>query len=539
MPATTLHIRDLGLTSYNDALVLQRALCSGTNDNYMLLCEHDDVITLGRHANEKFLLDTGDTPVVRVERGGEATWHGRGQLVGYPVVNLEEAVGDKTRSSQWVFQIEELLITSLTSLGLLDCSRSERGRGVWCNGRKIASVGVRVASGRSMHGFSLNVSNDSSGFSKIIPCGITDVEMTNLHLEGIEASMSQVSDAICAHIGLLFPGKNMDVHRASSSYRVPRSTLEVVRRNKGDLSATGLSISTRKPEWLKKNLQEDGAYLATRSSLSKRGLVTVCEEAGCPNLRECWSQGTATFMINGASCTRNCGFCLVDTSRPLALDPMEPAKVAAAVAEMGLEYVVVTAVARDDLDDGGASAFCEVIEAVRASTPSCLIEVLIPDFQGNTDALERVFNARPDVLNHNVETVLRLTGAVRSRATYTRSLSVLAMAKKAGLVTKSGVMMGLGETDEEIVECLRDLANVGVDVVTLGQYLRPSSEHLPVARWVHPTIFSQMAEDGVNLGIGHVEAGPFVRSSYHAKDSHYVAVELRTARSAALAPASF
>jgi len=218
---------------------------------------------------------------------------------------------------------------------------------------------------------------------------------------------------------------------------------------------------------------------------------------------------------------------------------MEPAKVAAAVAEMGLEYVVVTAVARDDLDDGGASAFCEVIEAVRASTPSCLIEVLIPDFQGNTNALERVFNARPDVLNHNVETVLRLTGAVRSRATYTRSLSVLAMAKKAGLVTKSGVMMGLGETDEEIVECLRDLANVGVDVVTLGQYLRPSSEHLPVARWVHPTIFSQMAEDGVNLGIGHVEAGPFVRSSYHAKDSHYVAVELRTARSAALAPASF
>ena len=243
-------------------------------------------------------------------------------------------------------------------------------------------------------------------------------------------------------------------------------------------------------------------------------------------------------MINGASCTRNCGFCLVDTSRPLALDPLEPTKVAAAVVEMGLEYVVVTAVARDDLDDGGASAFCEVIEAVRAAAPSCLIEVLIPDFQGNTHALESVFSTRPDVLNHNVETVLRLTGSVRSRATYTRSLSVLAMAKKAGLVTKSGVMMGLGETDEEIVECLRDLANVGVDVVTLGQYLRPSGEHLPVARWVHPTTFSQMAEEGVKLGIGHVEAGPFVRSSYHAKDSHFVTVELRTAKSSALEPAS-
>ena len=183
MPATTLHIRDLGLTSYNDALVLQRALCSGTNDNYMLLCEHDDVITLGRHANEKFLLDTGDTPVVRVERGGEATWHGRGQLVGYPVVNLDEAVGAKTRSAQWVFQIEELLIASLTSLGLKNCVRSERGRGVWCNDRKIASVGVRVTAGRSMHGFSLNVSNDSSGFSKIIPCGIADAEVTSLRNE--------------------------------------------------------------------------------------------------------------------------------------------------------------------------------------------------------------------------------------------------------------------------------------------------------------------------------------------------------------------
>lgn len=527
MTDVALHIRELGFVTYDDALVLQRALCASTNDNYLLLCEHDDVITLGRHAKEEYLLDTGNTPVVRVERGGEATWHGKGQLVGYPIVSLKDAVGDPTRSSQWVNLIEELLIVTLDSLGVHGCERSDLGRGVWRHGRKIASVGVRVTGGRSMHGFSLNISNDRDGFSKIIPCGISGVEMTNLRLEGSDATIADVSSAICAHAGLLFPGKDIDIQRASAGYRLPRLALQPVLLPSVETTSQGLSISSRKPEWLKKNLQEEGAYLSTRSSLTKRGLVTVCEEAGCPNLRECWSQGTATFMINGASCTRNCGFCLVDTSKPLPLDSGEPAKVAAAVLEMGLEYVVVTAVARDDLADGGALAFCEVIEAIRAASPGCLIEVLIPDFQGNVQALKRVFDSKPDVLNHNVETVLRLTGPVRSRATYARSLSVLTMAKKAGLVTKSGVMMGLGETDAEIIACLRDLANVGLDVATIGQYLRPSAKHLPVERWVHPMTFTQMAEEGVALGIGHVEAGPFVRSSYHAKDSHSVAIQLR------------
>jgi lipoic acid synthetase len=249
------------------------------------------------------------------------------------------------------------------------------------------------------------------------------------------------------------------------------------------------------------------------------GLVTVCEEAGCPNLSECWADGTATFMINGERCTRACGFCLVDTRHPEPPDPGEPARVAEAVERMGLRYAVVTTVARDDLADGGASQFVATIRAIRARTPGVSVEVLISDCKGDPASLQAIFDERPDVLNHNLETVARLQRAARPSAGYARSLSVLARAKAAGLTTKSSLVVSMGETPAEVVEALADLRGVGVDIVTVGQYLRPTAQHLPVARWWTPDELTELKVAGEAMGIGHVEAGPLVRSSYHARQS--------------------
>jgi lipoic acid synthetase len=249
------------------------------------------------------------------------------------------------------------------------------------------------------------------------------------------------------------------------------------------------------------------------------GLVTVCEEAGCPNLSECWADGTATFMINGERCTRACGFCLVDTRKPEPLTIDEPARVAEAVERMGLAFAVVTTVARDDLHDGGAGAMAATVEAIRLRTPQVKVEVLISDCKGDPVALGAIFDARPDVVNHNIETVARLQRAVRPSAGYARSLAVLARAKAAGLTTKSGLIVGMGETDHEVAATLADLAGVGVSIVTIGQYLRPTSHHLPVHRWVPPSVFESYAELGRELGLGHVEASPLTRSSYHARQA--------------------
>jgi len=245
--------------------------------------------------------------------------------------------------------------------------------------------------------------------------------------------------------------------------------------------------------------------------------VTVCEEAGCPNIYECWGAGTATFMINGERCTRACGFCLVDTRHPLPLDPDEPARVAEAVTRLGLGHAVVTAVARDDLGDGGATAFADTIRAIATRAPSTTVEVLIPDFGGDADDLGVVLDAGPDVLNHNIETVARLQRAVRPSAGYARSLTVLVRSADRGVRTKSGIVVGMGETDGEVDATLVDLAAVGCSIVTIGQYLRPTSHHVPVGRWVEPATFARWAQLGRDLGIAHVESSPLTRSSYHAE----------------------
>ncbi|MGH7263976.1 MAG: lipoyl synthase [Candidatus Rokuibacteriota bacterium] len=277
--------------------------------------------------------------------------------------------------------------------------------------------------------------------------------------------------------------------------------------------------SGRKPSWLRVRAPGGPNYMRLKALMREESLHTVCEEARCPNIGECWEERTATFMILGDVCTRRCGFCAVSHGRPAWEDWGEPDRVARTVAGLGLEHVVVTSVNRDDLADGGAQIFARTIGAIRREAPGCRVEVLIPDFQGSEDALGAVLAARPDVLNHNVETVPRLYREVRPGSRYERSLELFDRARRHPTrpVTKSGVMLGLGETPAELAETLRDLRGVGVQLLTLGQYLRPSAAHLPVVRYVPPEEFRDLAALGEGLGFRHVEAGPLVRSSYHAK----------------------
>jgi len=277
----------------------------------------------------------------------------------------------------------------------------------------------------------------------------------------------------------------------------------------------------RLPEWFRLKLPVADTFIATRNLLDDLRLHTVCESAKCPNHWECWSHGTATFMIAGDRCTRACGFCAVTTARPFALEADEPARVAEAVRRLKLRHVVITAVARDDLADGGAEHFRRTIEAVRAANPGTVIEVLVPDFLDRDDAIETVLAAAPEIFNHNLETVRRLTPSVRSRATYDRSLSVLGKVKaRRGdrIHTKSGLMLGLGETEEELRTAMADLRNVRCDILTLGQYLQPTHRHLPVVEFVSPARFAEHRRAGEAMGFAHVASGPLVRSSYHADE---------------------
>jgi lipoic acid synthetase len=276
----------------------------------------------------------------------------------------------------------------------------------------------------------------------------------------------------------------------------------------------------RKPDWLRIRLATEGNYRELKDMMRSKTLHTVCEEARCPNIYECWANRTATFMILGDVCTRACRFCAVKTGLPTELDLQEPERVAEAAEQMGLRHCVVTSVARDDLRDGGASIFAETIRAIRRKLPLCGVEVLIPDFQGNWEALRMVMEAKPDILNHNIETVERLSDRVRAKAKYRRSLELLRRAKEMApqIPTKSSIMLGVGETREEVLQAMDDLRAVGCDILTIGQYLQPSPAHLPVERYVHPDEFERFREDGLARGFSHVESGPLVRSSYHAHE---------------------
>ena len=274
----------------------------------------------------------------------------------------------------------------------------------------------------------------------------------------------------------------------------------------------------RKPNWLRARLPSGPGYQATRRLVEDNRLHTVCQSAQCPNLGECWSRGTATVMILGNICTRSCHFCAIQGGRPTELDLGEPARVADAVNRMGLRHCVITSVARDDLKDGGASVWAATVRATRYRNPGCAIEVLVPDFKGQLDFVDLVLDAKPDIFNHNVETVERLQRPVRVQARYDRSRRVLRHAKSRGFTTKTGIMLGLGERPEEVEQTLRDLASDQVDILTIGQYLQPTPDHWPIARWATPDEFRHWKEFALGIGFGVVESGPLVRSSYHADE---------------------
>ncbi|TXI82316.1 MAG: lipoyl synthase [Flavobacteriales bacterium] len=273
----------------------------------------------------------------------------------------------------------------------------------------------------------------------------------------------------------------------------------------------------RKPDWLRVKLPTGENFRKVAGIVSEHKLHTICQSGNCPNMGECWGAGTATFMILGNVCTRSCGFCNVATGRPEAVDPFEPARVARSVELMGVKHCVITSVDRDDLKDGGSDIWARTIRAIRRRSPGTTMETLIPDFQGKWENLAVVTDAAPEILSHNLETVRRLTKEVRIQAKYDRSLEVLMRAKRAGLRTKSGIMLGLGETEQEVLESMDDLRSVGVDILTLGQYLQPTREHLPVAEFIHPDVFARFKALGLEKGFRFVESGPLVRSSYHAE----------------------
>ena len=568
-----LRARWLGTVDYAEAWDLQQALFAGTDD-HLLLLEHSPVYTIGRSGSLDNLLidpDELDAEVVRVNRGGDITFHGPGQIVGYPILRVPgKRGGGMADTAAYVERVEQGVIDVIDRLGLRG-QRLAGFPGVWLDAegprpRKVAAIGVRLSRGRSMHGFALNVDVDLERFAAIVPCGIADKDVTSLRAEGIDATIEEVSDLVVeAMAANLAPGRPVErsnvVHRSRvvdlapfsrglgpgepvrptrpepsndtqpSTDPEPASTRPETEPEPGGTAVPvrllgrleragvtgGLEIGARKPPWMRVALRTDPTYRELRKTARDLQLTTVCEEAGCPNIYECWNEGTATFMLLGERCTRACGFCLVDTRKPEAVDDGEPERVAEAVERLGLQFAVLTMVARDDLADGGAALVAATIEAIRARNPQTGVEVLISDLKGSATDLDTVCAARPDILNHNVETVPRLQRAVRPSASYARSLTVLARARRRDLTTKSGLIVGMGETFDEVVATLADLAAIGVDIVTVGQYLRPTSHHLPIARWWTPDEFDELARIGTEeLGLAHVEASPLTRSSHHA-----------------------
>jgi lipoic acid synthetase len=538
-----LRVRWLGRVAYDEGLDLQRAVWESRStgridDDYLLLLEHPHTYTIGRNGDGSNLridrseLASIDASLVFTDRGGDITYHGPGQLVGYPIVEVP-ALTDGWDAVGHLRRIEAVLIATLADLGV--SAWAEEGfTGVWTDRGKIGAIGVRVASGVSMHGFAINVAPNLGYFDHIVPCGIVGRPVTSLaDILGTPPPMESVVEALVPHAVDLFGGVP-EVQLGTFARRdrtrpydvdamVAAGVFSSRRIDETPIAVRGvLPGEPTKPDWLRvrADLSTEG-FRDLKKLMRGMDLNTVCEEAQCPNIYECWESGTSTLMLLGDTCTRACAFCDVTTGRPGGVDADEPRRAAAAVEQMGLRHAVLTSVNRDDLPDGGAHVFADTIEEIRRRLPDCEVEVLIPDFKGDLAALEVVMAAKPAVLNHNMETVLRLQRDIRTAANYARSLSLLARAtwvNPAGAV-KSGLIVGMGETEDEVFGALADLRAVGVDIVTIGQYLRPTARHRPIDRYVHPDEFRRYAEEGRRLGLAHVESGPLVRSSYHARGS--------------------
>ena len=536
-----LRTRWLGRMAYAEAWDLQKALWEGRGeqrsaDDYLLLLEHPHVYTVGRNGDGSNILASDERLAelaasrFDIDRGGDVTYHGPGQLVGYPILKL----ADSKRIVPYVRAIEEVLIRTLDDLGVR-AWRDPGFTGVWTAGGKVAAIGVRVARHVTMHGFALNVDPDMSYFTHMNPCGIVDRDVASLvELVGGPVSIEEVIERLVPHFADVFGYAENEVQlgaftRGQGRPRtfevdemVVNGTFSPERHDAIPVMVGGrLAGEPERPDWMKVRANLGDEYRDLKRLMRDLDLNTVCEEAGCPNIYECWASGTATLMILGDRCTRACSFCNVTTGKPTELDVFEPFRAAEAVERMGLAHAVITSVNRDDLDDGGSGIFAATIHQIRERLPECDVEVLIPDFKGVRTDLETVMAEKPAVLNHNTETVLRLQREVRTAANYGRSLTLLARAKwiNPTAAVKSGLIVGMGETREEILGALADLNAIGVDIVTIGQYLRPTARHRAIHRYVHPDEFAEYKSVGEAHGLAHVESGPLVRSSYHAQES--------------------
>ncbi len=489
-----IQIIDWGVLDYDRALVRQQQMVAdrikGNSPDRLILVEHPPVVTIGRSGGlndlrvpEK-ILDQKSVSLQRVDRGGRATFHGPGQLVIYPIVKVK----DKDLHA-FVKQLLHAVADVLQSYNLVP--EIKKGRpGLWVNGAKIASIGLAVRKWVTSHGIALNVCIDPGGFDLIVPCGQSHEKITSMDQEiGAPVDISDVKKHV--------------VNRFCSRYHYTTS-------------GKAKALQDRHPQWLVLSATDFAAANRMEKRLKRLHLATVCRSAQCPNQGECFGRGTATFMILGTCCTRKCRFCAVDKGTPHAVDQEEPKRVAMAVKQLGLTHAVVTSVTRDDLPDGGAGQFAETIQQIRKQCPGVSVEVLVPDFNGAIPALDTVCALRPEVFNHNIETVPKLYARIRPKAQYRRSLSILSYASSRGLLVKSGLMLGLGETESEIKGTLMDLKHTGCQLLTLGQYLAPSKAHAPVARYVPPEEFEMWAETARGLGFTSVAAGPLVRSSYGA-----------------------
>jgi len=536
-----LRSRWLGRLPYAEAWDLQRAIHEGkvvgrTSDDYLLLLEHPPVFTIGRNGDatnllaDRSLVEGAGAEVHHVDRGGDITFHGPGQLVGYPILTLN----DPKQIVPYVRKLEDVLIRTLGDLGVE--AWAEPGyTGVWTEKGKVAAIGVRVSRKTTMHGFALNLHPEMSFFEMMNPCGISDRPVATVSdLVGRKVTIEEAVEILTPHFEAVFGYDEAETQLSAfvrgqgkiSSFEVDRlleaGTFSAEKRSEEPVLINGrLPGEPARPSWMKVTARLDGDYLELKKMMRSLDLHTVCEEANCPNIFECFGSGTATLMILGDKCTRACSFCNVNTGKPTEYDVLEPFRAAEAVEKMNLKHAVITSVNRDDLSDGGAEIFARTITESRRRSPGTEMEVLIPDFKGDREPLQTVMDARPEVLNHNTETVVRLQRDIRTSASYGRSLTLLWRAKQMNPdgLTKSGLIVGLGETREEVLSVLADMRAVGIDIITIGQYLRPTARHRPIHRYVHPDEFAEYKAFGEVLGIPHVESGPLVRSSYHAKES--------------------
>ncbi len=535
-----LNVRWLGKLPYSEAYDLQVGLHKSVasnldNDDYLLLLEHENVITSGRTSkSDSLLVPLKDLENMKIDffetdRGGDITFHGEGQLIGYPIIRLE----DPKKVVPFVRLIEEVLIDTLEELSI-DSFTKEDDTGVWTENGKIASIGIKVSKWTTYHGFSLNIFDKLEGFELINPCGNELEKITSIQNFNQEVSFDEVSEIISKNFAKSFQYLEVDKQfsqftpkqlKSRKEFNIDKMVANGVFRptNKGiPITIRGvLPSEPRRPEWMKVKANLGNDYRSLKNLLNEKKLNTVCEEASCPNIYECWSMGTATFMIMGDVCTRACGFCDVKTGKPGSLDWEEPARVAESVKAMELTHAVITSVNRDDLKDGGSLFFAETINEVKKLNNKCDVEVLIPDFKGDRSAIDNIISASPEVINHNLETVPRLQREIRTSASYGRSLSLLHYVKSQGFQgkTKTGLIVGMGESKEEVASVLKDISKLNIDIVTIGQYLRPTAKHRPIDRYAPLEEFDFYKFLGESFGIPHVESGPLVRSSYHAKDS--------------------